>query len=983
MKQRAPIYILLLIVMVSWLRVEAQDINFGVIRLNAPRIINFSALSDSQTAHPLNKAKEFIEQGEDRFEDFKFKPAIIKAGSPVFSVPVNTLKSSVNSSPPLLSFPAIQDYGVLIPPDIQGAAGVNYILETTNQEFDVFNKSGALIKAVSLTGFFSSTHGARFFDPHVLYDAARGRFIICCDGLYQNGNGGLFVAVSATNDPTGNWLVYSFDAAGNSTDFIDYPEMGFNNKWIVLTANNFIGSDTVNAKIYVLRADSLYAGNLSAVKVFTDTASYSIVPAQTNDTGLAGIYLVHDANGNQNGNGYMQIGSITGAADAPVYNFGHSIGINQPWSENVLNAIQNGGDNTIEDGDTRVMNGVIFNQGSLWFTHNVFLPADSPTHTAVDWWQVDPAALAVQQFGRIEDASQNTFYFYPSLAVNARNDMLLGYCISSTSYYPSAAYSLRLSTDPVNTLRNTYTYQFGMGSYDKTFGSRRNRWGDFTGTSVDPVDSTFWNFNQYSGITNSWATTIAHIADGTNSCKAKAAFVYSTGLSCGAPFAVNFTNLSTSAGNSYWDFGDGTTSASLNPSHSYTAAGAYSVNLVVSDSICGTDSVYKQSIVHITDEDPVTSPVPSICAGQTAALYATGPGVIYWYRNLTDLHALDTGSIFITSAVFDTSIYYAQSHIPGPVTNCGPINNTFGPILSMGTYRQHLVVFDCKYPQRLVSVDVYANGAGYCHIVLLDPNNSVLGSVNPYLENGQNTVMLNFDLPVDHDLKLTTQDSVSLFYNTGAAYPYYSTDSSLVLIHSDQVTTTDYFYFYNWKLETACLSNRIPVQVNVINPGTHFDYEDAGDNKITFIPANANASYCRWLFGDGSSSEQTFATHSYAAPGIYPVQLIEHVEGCSDSIVEAVAVDTGTENSSLVQSVFIYPDPVKGQLNLRVGLKQPANCTLLVRDVLGQTLVSRSLALNPGINNAQIDVNALPAGMFFISLRNGKAIVTRHFIKAN
>ena len=57
--------------MVSWLGVEAQDINFGVIRLNAPAVINFSALSDSKTVHPPNKAKIFIEQGEDRFEDFR------------------------------------------------------------------------------------------------------------------------------------------------------------------------------------------------------------------------------------------------------------------------------------------------------------------------------------------------------------------------------------------------------------------------------------------------------------------------------------------------------------------------------------------------------------------------------------------------------------------------------------------------------------------------------------------------------------------------------------------------------------------------------------------------------------------------------------------------------------------------------------------------------------------------------------------------
>ena len=569
----------------------AQNTAYKVIGMGAPALVNFKALADSQILHPMPKTKRFIEQGEDRFNNFQYKRRTVPAHSGVTAITSHqNLKSLINSPPPVSSFDAIQDYGVLIPPDIQGAVGNTYLMETTNQEFDIFDRGGTLIYAVGLNNFFAPAHGGHFFDPHILYDTPHNRYLICCDGLYQNGNGGLFLGVSATGDPAGNWYIYSFDAIGNDTDFIDYPEMGFNNKWVVLTANNFVNNDTVNAEIYVLRTDSLYAGNLSSVKYFTDTASYSIVPAQTNDTTQSGIYLVHDANGNQEGNGVMQIGTVTGPVDAPVYNFGQSIGVNQPWSENIINAVQDGGDNSIEDGDTRVMNGVIFSGGSLWFTHNVFLPADTPTHTGVDWWQVNPVTQSVQQFGRLEDTTGNIFYFYPSLAVNSRNDMVLGYCISSTGYYPSAGYSIHFAGDPSGSLRNTYIYRFGMGSYDKTFGGGRNRWGDFTGTAVDPVDSSFWNFNQYSSVTNSWGTTIAHIADGLTPCKTHAAFVYSTGLSCGAPFTVSFTNLSTSAGNSYWDFGDGSISHSLNPSHSYSGTGSFSVKLVVSDPVCGADS---------------------------------------------------------------------------------------------------------------------------------------------------------------------------------------------------------------------------------------------------------------------------------------------------------------------------------------------------------------------------------------------------------
>lgn len=56
---------------------------------------------------------------------------------------------------------------------------------------------------------------------------------------------------------------------------------------------------------------------------------------------------------------------------------------------------------------------------------------------------------------------------------------------------------------------------------------------------------------------------------------------------CGViPFTVNFTNLSDANGPGYtylWDFGDGNTSATENPSHTYMLDGIYTVSLTVQD----------------------------------------------------------------------------------------------------------------------------------------------------------------------------------------------------------------------------------------------------------------------------------------------------------------------------------------------------------------------------------------------------------------
>lgn len=52
-----------------------------------------------------------------------------------------------------------------------------------------------------------------------------------------------------------------------------------------------------------------------------------------------------------------------------------------------------------------------------------------------------------------------------------------------------------------------------------------------------------------------------------------------TGNNQYAPATVNFTNLSSNATSYLWNFGDGTTSSSTNPTHTYTSGGNYTVTL--------------------------------------------------------------------------------------------------------------------------------------------------------------------------------------------------------------------------------------------------------------------------------------------------------------------------------------------------------------------------------------------------------------------
>lgn len=493
-------------------KLDAQEIAQQDIYLDPVRAVNFIERADFEAAHPLLKSKRFIEQGEDREKDFVPQPVPSDAVSVDAPPTQHQHRAGTNSPAPSVSFNGTLDNGTLIPPDIRGAAGPNHVMETTNQEFKIYTKTGALVSTVSIPTFFAVTGGRGYFDPHVLYDPTNNRWLICVAGTHSSGHMGIFLAVSHTTDPTGSWFAYSFDGIGNTYDFLDYPLMGYNANWVVITGNDFMRSGNITGKIYVMNRASLYSGTLGTVSAFTDATVFSLAPAQTFDVAQTTLYMVQNWNGNSNGSGYVRIRRITGTPNAPVYSVGSFLGVTQPWSNSTLDVPQAGTTNRIDAGDSRVGNAV-YRNGSLWFCQTAFLPASSPTRSAVQWWQVNPATTSLQQFGRVDGGSPTgTFYSYPGIAVNAGGDVLLGHCQSSSTSYASASYSTRASTDAVNTMQTVYVYKAGLASYYKTFGGNRNRWGDYTGASVDPSNNSFWNFNQWALTGNKWGTQIANVA---------------------------------------------------------------------------------------------------------------------------------------------------------------------------------------------------------------------------------------------------------------------------------------------------------------------------------------------------------------------------------------------------------------------------------------------------------------------------------------
>ncbi|TML32744.1 MAG: PASTA domain-containing protein [Actinobacteria bacterium] len=80
------------------------------------------------------------------------------------------------------------------------------------------------------------------------------------------------------------------------------------------------------------------------------------------------------------------------------------------------------------------------------------------------------------------------------------DDVLVGFSAFRSTGFPSAAYAFRYGTDPPNAMRAPVTLKAGEGTYVKTFGGSRNRWGDYSAAQVDPLDDrSLWTIQEYAG----------------------------------------------------------------------------------------------------------------------------------------------------------------------------------------------------------------------------------------------------------------------------------------------------------------------------------------------------------------------------------------------------------------------------------------------------------------------------------------------------
>lgn len=416
--------------------------------------------------------------------------------------------------------------------------------------------------------------------------------------------------------------------------------------------------------------------------------------------------------------------------------------------------------------------------------------------------------------------------------------------------------------------------------------------------------------------------TLDFTADKTNGC---------------FPVTVKFTDLSTpGAGNTNtawdWNFGDGSTSALQNPSHTYSAAGNFTVTLKVTNDKGCSKILNKNSYIIISSGvvADFTKTATNICSTPATVDFtstSTGPGTLSYLWNFGDgststlqnpSHIYNSSGSFNISLQVNSSFGCNATVIKNNEVVIGA-NSTSFSLPAGSTTNTPVSITNNSSPQPASQTWDFGDGTTSTAVNPVKTY-STPGTYTVTLTNNYGTCIFSTSRTILITLKpgmnFTASDSVSckppLTVNFQSNVPDAITwywdfgDSTTSTLQNPSHIYSSYGSF-DVRLITT---NSNGVSDTLLKPA--YIRIKRSDIKINGLPADGGClpltlnlsstittfgtvtSY-QWDFGDGANSTQQTPSHTYNTVGQFSLRLIITTSlGCTDTLTTKVKVGTPT-----------------------------------------------------------------------------------------
>jgi IPT/TIG domain len=430
------------------------------------------------------------------------------------------------------------------PPDTTMSASATVVVEIVNLSLLTMGHDGGSQQVVQLGDLWQpaivakGAQDAQLSDPHIVYDAESQRWFTSIV-FYESALLGRstapgahsWIGLAASTDATPTtWNLYAVESAPGV--LMDQPGLGVNSDKITTGANDFdctqadsCGGGWIGAELAVASKAEMIAGsNPLDVDGTSDSTAFGYAPAvslspTTTEYVPMNFQPFDRGTGRVTGPQAVKVTSITGV---PGVGGGagfaaQSITIcpacgNASVTGAPLPVPQPETQTTVDAGDDRFLSAV-------WKNNMLWTGGDTAVTTgpeaAMSLFEVDTSTMTLP-VATVVDSGTGESLVYPNIALDQNGDVVVAFSRGSGSRFMSSSAGVYLPGS--NSFRSAGVLDggAGQGPYDCTCNGQTTRFGDYSGSVVDPADpSTVWVASEYSAVGdgngNNWGTLLSRV----------------------------------------------------------------------------------------------------------------------------------------------------------------------------------------------------------------------------------------------------------------------------------------------------------------------------------------------------------------------------------------------------------------------------------------------------------------------------------------
>ncbi|MCD6018524.1 MAG: hypothetical protein K0S53_1645 [Bacteroidetes bacterium] len=373
---------------------------------------------------------------------------------------------------------AISDSGIIV-----SVINTNIVVFNTNTSVATPPKSLA-----AFTAPVNSKH--QEFDPKVMYDPKADKFVIMCPVGFVDSTSKIIVGFSQTNDPNGNWNLYTLPGNPlNNNLWSDYPMISMTEKELFLSINLLYNDSSwqtgfVETIIWQMKKDSGYAGlplgsYLHSNIKFNGKAIRNLCPAKGGSKLYSpNMYFVSNRNlASQNDTVFLV--EVTDTIGAPTNTIlTQALITNQPYYF-PPSGRQTVTTQSLATNDARNL-GAFYENNKIQYVHNTKNPLNN--HVTVYYGVIDnPQNASPTVTGYIIN-NDTVDFAYPNISYaglnNTDHTAIISFDHSSNKLLPGIS---AIKADATGNFSNVLRIKNGT-AYVNVLSDNLERWGDYSGS---------------------------------------------------------------------------------------------------------------------------------------------------------------------------------------------------------------------------------------------------------------------------------------------------------------------------------------------------------------------------------------------------------------------------------------------------------------------------------------------------------------------